>query len=128
MSYRRPWALVEEMNATFVQSLVLTHKGGNGGAGAAVSALGFEVLRRYHVMDERVRDALAAGPGGACHPPRGGRGRGLSLRSRSRAPGRESGACTRSSASEVESHAGTVGVCSRLEFGSPRLDRPVVSV
>jgi molybdate transport system regulatory protein len=54
MSYRRAWELVEELNAGFAQPIVLTQSGGNAGGGAAVTALGFEVLRRYREMDAKV--------------------------------------------------------------------------
>ena len=54
MSYGRAWELVEEMNARFVQPIVLTQSGGNAGGGAAVTAFGFEVLRRYREMDEKI--------------------------------------------------------------------------
>lgn len=58
MSYGRAWDLVEEMNARFVQPIVLTQSGGNSGGGAAVTALGFEVLRRYREMDEKIAVAI----------------------------------------------------------------------
>ena len=54
MSYRRAWELVEELNARFAQPIVLTQSGGNAGGGAAVTALGFELLRRYREMDAKV--------------------------------------------------------------------------
>jgi len=58
MSYRRAWELVEELNAGFVQPMVLTQSGGTAGGGAAVTALGFEVLRRYREMDAKVSASL----------------------------------------------------------------------
>lgn len=58
MSYRRAWELVEELNAGFAQPIVLTQSGGNAGGGAAVTALGFEVLRRYREMDAKVLATL----------------------------------------------------------------------
>lgn len=58
MSYRRAWELVEEVNASFDQPVVLTQIGGNAGGGAVVTAFGFEVLRRYREMDGKVADSL----------------------------------------------------------------------
>ncbi|MBX9963832.1 MAG: LysR family transcriptional regulator [Burkholderiales bacterium] len=58
MSYRRAWELVEELNAGFAQPIVLTQSGGNAGGGAAVTALGFELLRRYREMDLKVQANL----------------------------------------------------------------------
>lgn len=60
MSYRRAWELVEELNAGFAQPIVLTQSGGTAGGGAAVTALGFEVLRRYREMDAKVQANLEA--------------------------------------------------------------------
>jgi molybdate transport system regulatory protein len=60
MSYRRAWDLVEDLNAGFAQPIVLTQSGGNAGGGAAVTALGFEVLRRYREMDAKVQANLEA--------------------------------------------------------------------
>jgi molybdate transport system regulatory protein len=53
MSYKRAWALVEEMNAAFRAPLVLSVRGGAGGGGAALSEEGRAVLAAY-------RDILAA--------------------------------------------------------------------
>jgi len=52
MSYRRAWLLVETMNACFRAPLVATAKGGAGGGGATLSALGLEVLQRYRQMEQ----------------------------------------------------------------------------
>lgn len=53
MSYKRAWALVEEMNASFRAPLVLSVRGGAGGGGAVLSEDGQAVLAAY-------RDLLAA--------------------------------------------------------------------
>ncbi len=58
MSYGRAWELVEELNERFLQPIVLTQSGGNSGGGAAVTALGFEVLRRYREMDEKITASI----------------------------------------------------------------------
>ena len=58
MSYGRAWELVEDLNGRFLQPIVLTQSGGNSGGGAAVTALGFEVLRRYREMDEKIAGSI----------------------------------------------------------------------
>jgi molybdate transport system regulatory protein len=47
MSYKRAWALVEAMNATFKAPLVEAAKGGVGGGGARLTAAGERVLAAY---------------------------------------------------------------------------------
>ncbi|MGE4064669.1 MAG: winged helix-turn-helix domain-containing protein [Rhodospirillaceae bacterium] len=61
MSYRRAWLLVETMNSMFETPLVTKTKGGKGGGGgAALTALGREVLGRYRNMERMTRKAIAA--------------------------------------------------------------------
>jgi cardiolipin synthase len=47
MSYKRAWALVEAMNQDFTAPLVEAAKGGAGGGGARLTALGVQVLGFY---------------------------------------------------------------------------------
>lgn len=61
MSYKRAWALVEEMNAAFRAPLVLSVRGGAGGGGAVLSEDGQAVLAAYREMLAAVD--LAAAPG-----------------------------------------------------------------
>lgn len=58
MSYRRAWLLVDVMNRSFREPLVLGAAGGHQGGGAAVTATGLEVLGRYRAM--QVAATLAA--------------------------------------------------------------------
>lgn len=58
MSYRRAWALVESLNATFETPLVATHPGGQGGGGAVLLPLGAEVARLYRELEH---EAAAGG-------------------------------------------------------------------
>jgi len=60
MSYRRAWLLVEEMNRCFASPLVTTATGGSRGGGAAVTALGQEVLTRYRRMQKKAAASIAA--------------------------------------------------------------------
>jgi molybdate transport system regulatory protein len=59
MSYRRAWALVEEMNAAFRAPLVLSARGGAGGGGAVLSDDGREVLAAYRALLQSVEAAAA---------------------------------------------------------------------
>ena len=75
MSYKRAWALVESMNGTFQTPLVVATKGGAGGGGAQLTALGHELLAAYRGLQaateasgasflSRFETALAVPPGG----------------------------------------------------------------
>ncbi|WP_062230803.1 winged helix-turn-helix domain-containing protein [Aureimonas sp. N4] len=59
MSYKRAWTLVEELNTTFDAPLVEMHRGGAGHGGAALTALGLEVIRRYRAMQAASDRAIA---------------------------------------------------------------------
>lgn len=50
MSYRRAWLLIDELNRTFREPLVVTQKGGGGGGGARLTAFGTEVVRLYRAI------------------------------------------------------------------------------
>ena len=61
MSYKRAWALVEEMNAAFRTPLVASARGGAGGGGAALTEEGREVLAAYQTLLAAVETAAAPG-------------------------------------------------------------------
>ncbi|MEN8273761.1 LysR family transcriptional regulator [Acinetobacter seifertii] len=61
MSYRRAWQLVDTMNQCFETALVETQTGGTHGGGAAVTALGQNVLQHYRQMEINARQALEQG-------------------------------------------------------------------
>ena len=60
MSYRRAWSLVDRMNADFVAPLVEKAAGGRGGGGARLSALGEEVLHKYHQIERKAANSVEA--------------------------------------------------------------------
>ncbi len=60
MSYKRAWALVEAMNITFRSPLVAAAKGGAGGGGAQLTALGKEVLAAYRAVEAAATESGAA--------------------------------------------------------------------
>lgn len=60
MSYRRAWQLVEALNASFTEPVVLTAVGGKRGGGAVVTPFGRRILAQYHVMEGKATAAIAA--------------------------------------------------------------------
>jgi len=60
MSYKRAWALVEAMNATFAAPLVAAVKGGAGGGGAHLTEAGLAVLAAYRGLETVAHDRGAA--------------------------------------------------------------------
>jgi molybdate transport system regulatory protein len=59
MSYRRAWLLVEALNILFSRPVVTTQTGGTRGGGAALTALGLELVTTYRAL-EREAHTLAA--------------------------------------------------------------------
>ncbi len=59
MSYKRAWGLVQALNEGFGATLIETQRGGVE-QGAALTAAGAEVLRRYRHMQELAQSAIAA--------------------------------------------------------------------
>jgi molybdate transport system regulatory protein len=59
MSYKRAWALVEEMNAAFRAPLVTSARGGAGGGGASLTDTGREVLTAWQAMLPNIEAAAA---------------------------------------------------------------------
>jgi molybdate transport system regulatory protein len=59
MSYRRAWQLVEALNDSFVEPVVLTEVGGRRGGGATVTPFGLELVRRFRAMEEKASAAIA---------------------------------------------------------------------
>jgi molybdate transport system regulatory protein len=60
MSYRRAWMLVEAVNASFAEPLVVTATGGRRGGGALLTPFGKKVLARYRAMEASAGAAVAA--------------------------------------------------------------------
>jgi molybdate transport system regulatory protein len=52
MSYRRTWALVEEMNTSLGVAVVEANSGGQGGGGARLTAAGQAVIDCYRAIAE----------------------------------------------------------------------------
>jgi len=59
MSYRRAWQLVESMNRSFAEPVVVTEVGGRRGGGAVVTALGKRLVKLYRAMENKASSAIA---------------------------------------------------------------------
>ena len=60
MSYRRAWLLAKTMNACFREPLIDATKGGVGGGGARLTAMGRDVLTLYRAMEDHAATAVVA--------------------------------------------------------------------
>ena len=60
MSYMRAWSLVQTMNRSFKQPLVLATHGGEGGGGAALTDTGRQILALYRQLETRASTATRA--------------------------------------------------------------------
>lgn len=60
MSYRRAWQLVESMNESFAEPVVVTEVGGRRGGGAVVTAFGKRLVASYRAMEIKASAAIAA--------------------------------------------------------------------
>jgi len=58
MSYRRAWQLVDAINGSFSQPVVVTATGGKRGGGASVTPFGRELIRRYRAMESKASAAI----------------------------------------------------------------------
>ena len=59
MSYRRAWQLVEALNKSFTEPVVLTAVGGKRGGGAVVTDFGKRLVKQYHGMEAKASAAIA---------------------------------------------------------------------
>ena len=60
MSYRRAWQLVEAINKSFSQQVVVTAVGGHSGGGTRITAFGQDVLARFLDMEAKASASIAA--------------------------------------------------------------------
>jgi len=59
MSYRRAWMLIDSLNRCFRSAVVETQLGGTRGGGAALSALGRDVISWYRAIERGATKASA---------------------------------------------------------------------
>ena len=60
MSYRRAWQLVEAINLSFSEPVVITAVGGKRGGGASVTASGRAIVALYHEMENNASADITA--------------------------------------------------------------------
>jgi molybdate transport system regulatory protein len=60
MSYRRAWQLVQAINESFAEPLVLKETGGRAGGGAVLTPFGRRVVERYRRMEAKASSSIAA--------------------------------------------------------------------
>jgi molybdate transport system regulatory protein len=60
MSYRRAWQLVEALNATYREPVVITAIGGQRGGGATVTPYGRQIAAQFRSMEDKASAAIAA--------------------------------------------------------------------
>ncbi len=58
MSYRRAWQLVDALNASFREPVVVTAIGGKRGGGAVITAFGRELVKRFRAMEDQASAAI----------------------------------------------------------------------
>src|SRR6185312_4134840 len=58
MSYRRAWALLQELAAMFGQPVVLTSVGGSAGGGAELTAFARRLITSYRSVERATRAAV----------------------------------------------------------------------
>ncbi len=58
MSYRRAWQLVEAINASFNEPVVVTATGGKRGGGASVTDYGRQLVAQFHAMEDKASAAI----------------------------------------------------------------------
>jgi molybdate transport system regulatory protein len=59
MSYRRAWQLVEALNSSFTEPVVLTAIGGKRGGGAEVTTFGKALVAQFRAMEDKASGAIA---------------------------------------------------------------------
>jgi len=60
MSYRRAWLLIDDMNRCFREPVVVTQGGGARGGGAALTAFGTALIKKYRAIESRAASAATA--------------------------------------------------------------------
>ena len=60
MSYRRAWQLVEALNESYDEPVVITAVGGRRGGGASVTVFGKRLVTLFRAMEDKASKAIAA--------------------------------------------------------------------
>lgn len=60
MSYRRAWLLIQELNKSLAEPVLITQKGGQAGGGSILTPTAFRVIAMYDRLTEEANQATAA--------------------------------------------------------------------
>jgi len=60
MSYRRAWQLLDSLNQSFGEPVVITAVGGKGGGGTTITALGNNLVTAYRELERDINSQVAA--------------------------------------------------------------------
>ncbi|HZL09333.1 MAG TPA: winged helix-turn-helix domain-containing protein [Prolixibacteraceae bacterium] len=55
ISYQHAWTMIEEMNRSAPEPLVIKQRGGANGGGAEISAYGEKILKEYRIIEAQVK-------------------------------------------------------------------------
>lgn len=59
MSYKRAWALVDELNRCFGRAVITTQMGGKAGGGSILTPFGRDVVAHYRAIESKASKAAA---------------------------------------------------------------------
>jgi len=54
ISYRRAWQLLDSLNTSFNEPVIVTSVGGKGGGGSEITDLGRELIRAYRAFEQEM--------------------------------------------------------------------------
>jgi molybdate transport system regulatory protein len=54
MSYRRAWQLLDSLNTSFNEPVIVTSIGGKGGGGSEITAFGLELIDAYRTLEKEM--------------------------------------------------------------------------
>jgi molybdate transport system regulatory protein len=60
MAYRHAWELIDDLNQCFQDPVITTAAGGRAGGGAALTAFGEDLVRRFRAMEQAASRAMAS--------------------------------------------------------------------
>ena len=59
ISYQHAWTMIDEMNRSAPEPLVIKQRGGTNGGGAEISGYGLKILRDYTLIEAEVKKLIS---------------------------------------------------------------------
>ena len=59
ISYQHAWTMIDEMNRTAPEPLVMKQRGGANGGGAEISGYGLKILKDYALIESQVKKLIS---------------------------------------------------------------------